>query len=31
MANVLHWHGAAPNQSALQFSGYSGSLEWKEP
>lgn len=30
-ANVLHWHGAAPDQSALQFSVYSGSLEWKEP
>ena len=29
-ANVLHWHGAAPDQSALQFSVYSGSLEWKE-
>jgi quercetin dioxygenase-like cupin family protein len=30
-ANVLHWHGAAPDQAALQFSVYSGSLEWKEP
>lgn len=30
-ANVLHWHGAAPDSSALQFSVYSGSLEWKEP
>jgi len=29
-ANVLHWHGAAPDQSALQFSVYSGTLEWKE-
>ena len=28
--NVLHWHGAAPDQAALQFSVYSGSLEWKE-
>lgn len=28
--NVLHWHGAAPDQSALQFSVYSGTLEWKE-
>jgi quercetin dioxygenase-like cupin family protein len=29
-ANVLHWHGASPDQSALQFSVYSGMLEWKE-
>ncbi len=29
--NVLHWHGAAPDQPALQFSVYSGSLEWKDP
>ena len=29
-ANVLHWHGASPDQSALQFSVYSGTLEWKE-
>jgi len=29
-ASVLHWHGAAPDQSALQFSVYSGTLEWKE-
>ena len=29
-ANVLHWHGAALDQSALQFSVYSGTLEWKE-
>ena len=29
-ANVLHWHGAAPDQSALQFSVYSGTLEWKD-
>jgi quercetin dioxygenase-like cupin family protein len=28
--NVLHWHGAAPDQAALQFSVYSGTLEWKE-
>jgi quercetin dioxygenase-like cupin family protein len=28
--NVLHWHGASPEQSALQFSVYSGTLEWKE-
>jgi quercetin dioxygenase-like cupin family protein len=29
--NVLHWHGAAPNEAALQFSVYSGTLEWKQP
>ena len=29
--NVLHWHGASPDQSALQFSVYSGTLEWKDP
>lgn len=29
--NVLHWHGAAPDQAALQFSVYSGTLEWKNP
>jgi quercetin dioxygenase-like cupin family protein len=28
--NVLHWHGAAPDQAALQFSVYSGNLEWKD-
>jgi quercetin dioxygenase-like cupin family protein len=28
--NVLHWHGASPDQSALQFSVYSGTLEWKD-
>jgi quercetin dioxygenase-like cupin family protein len=29
--NILHWHGAAPDQPAVQFSVYSGTLEWKEP
>ena len=29
--NVLHWHGAAPDQAALQLSVYSGTLEWKDP
>lgn len=29
-ANVRHWHGAAPDQSARQFSVYSGTLEWKD-
>ena len=29
-ANVLHWHGASPDQSALQFSVYSGTLDWKD-
>lgn len=28
--NVLHWHGAAPDQHAVQFSVYSGTLEWKD-
>jgi len=28
--NLLHWHGAAPDQAALQFSVYSGDLQWKE-
>ena len=28
--NVVHWHGAAPDQHALQFSVYSGTLEWKD-
>lgn len=28
--NVLHWHGAAPDQHAVQFSVYSGSLDWKD-
>jgi quercetin dioxygenase-like cupin family protein len=28
--NVLHWHGAAPDQGATQFTVYSGTLEWKE-
>jgi quercetin dioxygenase-like cupin family protein len=29
-ANVLHWHGASPAEAALQFSVYSGTLEWKD-
>ena len=29
--NVLHWHGAAPDQAAVQFSVFSGKLEWKHP
>ena len=28
--NVRHWHGAAPDAHAVQFSVYSGTLEWKE-
>jgi quercetin dioxygenase-like cupin family protein len=28
--NVLHWHGAAPDSHVVQFSVYSGSLEWKD-
>jgi len=29
-AKVPHWHGAAPDQAAVQFSVYSGSLEWQQ-
>jgi quercetin dioxygenase-like cupin family protein len=28
--NVRHWHGAAPDMHALQFSVYSGTLAWQE-
>lgn len=28
--NVPHWHGAAPDSPALQFSVYSGTLDWNE-
>ena len=28
--NLLHWHGAAPDQAAVQFSVYAGTLEWKQ-
>ncbi|MGD8341459.1 MAG: cupin domain-containing protein [Gammaproteobacteria bacterium] len=28
---VSHWHGAAPDQAAVQFSVYSGTLEWQAP
>ena len=28
--NVKHWHGASPNEAAVQFSVYSGTLEWLE-
>jgi len=30
-AEVPHWHGAAPDQPAVQFSVYSGTLEWQQP
>jgi quercetin dioxygenase-like cupin family protein len=30
-AGVPHWHGAAPDQHAVQFSVYTGTLEWQEP
>jgi quercetin dioxygenase-like cupin family protein len=30
-ANVPHWHGAAPDQHALQFSVYAGKLDWQKP
>ena len=26
--NLLHWHGAAPDSHAVQFSVYAGNLEW---
>jgi quercetin dioxygenase-like cupin family protein len=29
--NVPHWHGAAPDVPAVQFSVYSGDLTWQEP
>jgi quercetin dioxygenase-like cupin family protein len=29
--NVKHWHGASPNEAVVQFSVYSGTLEWLEP
>ena len=29
-AGVMHWHGAAPDQGATQFSAYNGSIEWKD-
>ena len=30
-ANVPHWHGAAPDSHAVQFSVYAGDLTWLEP
>lgn len=30
-ANVRHWHGAAPDSRAVQFSVYTGELEWQTP
>ena len=29
-AGLRHWHGADPDQAAVQFSVYSGSLDWLE-
>lgn len=29
--NVPHWHGAAPEEAAVQFSVYSGDLTWQDP
>ena len=29
--NLRHWHGAAPDAHAVQFSVYSGDLKWLEP
>jgi quercetin dioxygenase-like cupin family protein len=30
-AGVPHWHGASPDEEAMQFSAYSGELQWMEP
>ncbi len=30
-ANVEHWHGAAPDQDALQLTIYEGTDNWKDP
>ena len=30
-ANVAHWHGAAPNSHAVQFTVYAGMLSWGAP
>ena len=30
-AGVEHWHGAAPDQDALQLTIYEGSVKWLEP
>ncbi|MED5198914.1 MAG: cupin domain-containing protein, partial [Gemmatimonadota bacterium] len=30
-AEVEHWHGAAPDEDALQLTIYEGSVEWLEP
>jgi quercetin dioxygenase-like cupin family protein len=29
-ANVWHWHGAAPDQRAVQLTIYGGTIEWGE-
>jgi len=30
-AGLSHWHGADPEQAAVQFSVYSGTLDWERP
>lgn len=30
-ADVEHWHGAHPDEDALQWTIYSGSVDWLEP
>jgi len=30
-AGVEHWHGAAPDEDALQLSIYEGTVEWLDP
>jgi quercetin dioxygenase-like cupin family protein len=29
-ANVWHWHGATPDQNAVQLTFYGGTIEWGE-
>lgn len=30
-AGLSHWHGADPERAAVQFSVYSGQLDWEQP
>ncbi|MGD8280539.1 MAG: cupin domain-containing protein [Gemmatimonadota bacterium] len=30
-AGVEHWHGAAPNEDVVQWTFYSGSVDWMDP
>lgn len=31
VAGLSHWHGADPEQAAVQFSVYTGELDWEQP